>query len=749
MFQTVGSSVIPLYEQALGIPLYRQPILGSAVTTALSYQPPTDGEDETEALVPLLRRIMAAHPEANAVSTGAILSTYQRTRVESVATRLGLIPLSFLWQYPVLPPARQISLLEDMNAAQMDARLIKVATGGLDESFLWTNLASVAGMRRIEKAMARYGIDNNGAVLGEGGEYESLVIDGPRRLFKGRIVVDEADMAVVREGGGVACTKVKNARVQMKHGEEEVSELVRIPEVFEERFESSFLECLKVQQGSSTSVSGLEETGNGSYVRQDALKTSIIPARNWTFVAAKDCHQDVEGEARDIMGQLWTFLDCKSLDATDILHTVIVLRSMDDFAIINKVYGSLFTKPNPPSRVTIACGDMLPPGTNLVVHVQVADPELRPKRKALHVQSRSYWAPANIGPYSQAQSVPAGSVSTFYSAITVVHIAGQIPLVPHTMELLQKGHPSSGMDASDPLSVFKHQTILALQHLWRIGRATDVRWWTGAVVYLSKDSVTSIAQKAAYTTKVWKHLVESARPKFNDDGFDDMNFDDDDEPPPDLWEQRHHGGLNLRASTQASSGHSSSTSPLPDWSVLNHTNFSQHVSPPAFAVEVDSLPRGASVEWAALPALTQGPITLAYQMHYKGMGNIYVTYLGPYGDRPGMLDSRPIQLVVGISYGEIASVDDVASRIQKMWRSVCVNVGVAQRSYRLIDHFDVGSGYCGATAAWLDATLEGLWVVPEREGALRDLSGVVPCRSVWGPQGERLAAVLVFDGLHA
>ena len=134
MYQTVGHAVIPLYEKALGLPLYRQEIHGGAVNQTKTYGPtPNAAEqssDETESLVPLLRRVMAAHPEVNAVSTGAILSDYQRTRVESVALRLGLVPLSYLWQYPNLPPGTPTSLLEDMAGVGQDARIIKVASGG-------------------------------------------------------------------------------------------------------------------------------------------------------------------------------------------------------------------------------------------------------------------------------------------------------------------------------------------------------------------------------------------------------------------------------------------------------------------------------------------------------------------------------------------------------------------------------------------------------------------------------------------
>jgi diphthine-ammonia ligase len=37
MYQTVGHTVVPLYQQALGIPLYRQPIVGTAIQTGTSY----------------------------------------------------------------------------------------------------------------------------------------------------------------------------------------------------------------------------------------------------------------------------------------------------------------------------------------------------------------------------------------------------------------------------------------------------------------------------------------------------------------------------------------------------------------------------------------------------------------------------------------------------------------------------------------------------------------------------------------
>lgn len=41
------------------------------------------------------------HPEVEGLASGAVLSTYQRTRVESVCARLGLTSLAYLWQVGV------------------------------------------------------------------------------------------------------------------------------------------------------------------------------------------------------------------------------------------------------------------------------------------------------------------------------------------------------------------------------------------------------------------------------------------------------------------------------------------------------------------------------------------------------------------------------------------------------------------------------------------------------------------------
>lgn len=245
MYQTIGHNIIPLYEEALDLPLYRGAIVGDAVDKAQTYTHDaanaTMQPDEIESLTSLLQRVMAHHPEANAVSTGAILSTYQRTRIESVAGRLGLIPLAFLWQYPYLPPYTQSSILHDMAAVGQDARIVKVASGGLDDRHLWLKVSQAETIRRLGRDMSRFGVGEVGAVLGEGGEYETLSLDGPDILWKGKILVTDTDREVRSIAGGSAATIIKKATVAEKHDRstDDAQDLLlrlRKPKVWDDEF---------------------------------------------------------------------------------------------------------------------------------------------------------------------------------------------------------------------------------------------------------------------------------------------------------------------------------------------------------------------------------------------------------------------------------------------------------------------------------------------------------------------------------
>jgi diphthine-ammonia ligase len=122
MYQTVGHDAVHLQAECIDIPLYREYITGESIDQALNYT--LTANDETEDLFRLLARVKLAHPDVQAVSAGAILSNYQRARVENVCSRLGLTCLAYLWQRD------QKELLSEMIESGLTAVVIKVAAIG-------------------------------------------------------------------------------------------------------------------------------------------------------------------------------------------------------------------------------------------------------------------------------------------------------------------------------------------------------------------------------------------------------------------------------------------------------------------------------------------------------------------------------------------------------------------------------------------------------------------------------------------
>lgn len=151
-------------------------------------------------------------------------------------------------------------------------------------------------------------------------------------------------------------------------------------------------------------------------------------------------------------------------------HITLLLSSMSLFLPANEKYKTYFGT-SPPSRATVAV-----PLSSGRVRVEVIGFDDTPlpassdegggrrgqvgNRSALHVQGQSYWAPANIGPYSQAVLVASR-----------LHIAGQIPLIPASLTL--------PLAPAYPKSPYPHQATLALQHVGRIVRALKSRNATG------------------------------------------------------------------------------------------------------------------------------------------------------------------------------------------------------------------------------------------------------------------------------
>ena len=72
---------------------------------------------------------------------------------------------------------------------------------------------------------------------------------------------------------------------------------------------------------------------------------------------------------------------------------------MDLFSSVNETYLTFFGS-GPPARACVAVD--LPSPIRVRLECVAFAEESERNRQVLHVQGLSYWAPANIGPYSQA-----------------------------------------------------------------------------------------------------------------------------------------------------------------------------------------------------------------------------------------------------------------------------------------------------------------------------------------------------------
>lgn len=443
MFQTVGHDIIDYYHQCMPtVKLYRHGITGKSSNVALEYLPTVD--DEIEDLYALLSTVKLNHPDIEAVSCGAILSHYQRTRVENVCHRLGLTSLAYLWQRD------QLQLMQEMCGLELEARLIKVAAVGLSERHLGLTLQEA--FPTLLRLNSMYDVH----ICGEGGEFETMVFDAP--FFEKKLAIAASEP--VSTGGDVHYLKF-TVKVVEKDGPSSGS--VGSPQLLLEEF----LNVLdSVSNKDSLTISKAEHVAV-------ELNKLVMEAKHKVFVDNLTSTQaTVEQQTEEIFCELGRILTEYGENFTLIQHVTLVVGNMAHFSRLNAVYETFFEKSYlPPSRVCVE--STLPPNCHLALSCVVMKKPEQPKQ-GIHVRSRSYWAPQNIGPYSQAitHCLPSYKMAT---------LLGQIPLVPSSMELLDDKRSSL-------------HAVLSLQHLHRAKSVVGVPSMATCTCYTTSTSPEVISQ---------------------------------------------------------------------------------------------------------------------------------------------------------------------------------------------------------------------------------------------------------------
>lgn len=776
MYQTAGHTLIPLYALALRIPLYRGQISRwGALNRERDYsfspsekETSANEEDETESLLSLLRRLKKSHPDASAVCSGAILSTYQRTRIESVALRLGLVPLAPLWEYPFLPRPNSGGsgcLLEDIGLVGLKARIIKVSSGGLDEGLLWGDLSDQKIRHKVKTGVGRFG----GSVLGEGGEYETIVVDGPRGVWSGGIVVDEKGLVVRRGEAGEAWLEFEEGAGQVVRedvAEEEQLEGWRkklvIPGLWDDGFEGLVGQIWngETAKGAAKAAAAAEATVPKPKPNSDATwipqpYTTQTPTSLHLSNLTSPSHKTSAPTqmANIITSHLLPFLAHHSLHPSSIIFTTLLLRSMSDFTPLNQAYSSIFTSPLPPARVTVACGDSLPAGVHVMASFVL---DLTSYKNGLNVQSRSYWAPANIGPYSQAISVPLAPPPAVHDDVSslaipeldwsstrgLVYIAGQIPLVPITMDLVSP-YTSSTLSSNatattitttttmlqdtnnDDLLSFRTQTALSLQHLFRIGKTMKISWWTGAVAFITASHQ---QRKARIAYQAWK-IVHDPSSSFNIMPSIITNNKDSEDGGLDAWDKKYGAGRKMYCFGGRGQEEEDKERKIPKWEHVKKGAMGGGLPPGFFAVEVSQLPRNALIEWSSL-----------------GLRNSHII-LSPSSSPSSSSCSVPLR-------PQTATNSQSKSITTRSWHYIPIPISSSTRleldidseiTKRLHTHGDKEIDSSNYSTRKGSQQVE-ITVYTPSPADLRHVNGlVIPVKGVYGEEGEKLAAGVVLS----
>ncbi|NPA47810.1 MAG: TIGR00289 family protein [Thermococci archaeon] len=162
MYHVPNVHLTELQARSAGIPLVRGFTRG-------------EKEREVEDLKAVLEGL-----DIDGVVSGALASEYQKRRIDRIAEELGIQSFAPAWHVDAAEYMKVIT-------KTFSVIIVGVSAYGLDEGWLGRRIDEQA-LRELIELHRRYGIH----VAGEGGEYETLVLDAP--FFTSRLIIDEASV---------------------------------------------------------------------------------------------------------------------------------------------------------------------------------------------------------------------------------------------------------------------------------------------------------------------------------------------------------------------------------------------------------------------------------------------------------------------------------------------------------------------------------------------------------------------------
>lgn len=178
MFHYPNIQLMDLFAETVGTPLVKAE---------------TAGVKERE--VEDLKRLVATL-DIEGIVSGAIASDYQKTRIENICKQLRLKCIAPLWH------ESPYKMLEEILNLNFEVIITGVYAYGFTEEWLGRKIeeATVVDLMELNR---KYGI----SPVGEGGEYETLVLDAP--FFKSKIRIVEAEKVWKDQSGYFRITKAE------------------------------------------------------------------------------------------------------------------------------------------------------------------------------------------------------------------------------------------------------------------------------------------------------------------------------------------------------------------------------------------------------------------------------------------------------------------------------------------------------------------------------------------------------------
>jgi len=166
MYHVPATTLAGLAAESIGIPLVdvSPPAFGDRDGESSAER----GDRELEPLEAVLGELADGWDGIGGVTAGAVASSYQTDRIEGMCERLGAELFAPLWERDPR------ELIDAMLDAGFEITIVAVAARGLDESWLGRTIDAGA-VAELERLNDEYGVH----ILGEGGEFETLVTDGP------------------------------------------------------------------------------------------------------------------------------------------------------------------------------------------------------------------------------------------------------------------------------------------------------------------------------------------------------------------------------------------------------------------------------------------------------------------------------------------------------------------------------------------------------------------------------------------